>query len=330
MPPAPGVPLLLIHGEERFLVDRAAREWRARARSAEMDVEVFDAPARLLELRRSVSEVPLIDPERSILVRDPPQLAGPARRGAGSAEELAEILAERAPTTSLCLVAHAKVAPQNPVLAALRALRGSITYCPALRPREVRAWVDEEISRRGLRLGPGSVESLLEVAGADLGALSSELDKLAALSGGGPLTGADVRQAVAGDEPIGMWSVIEQLLGRRPAEGAVALDRLLAEGRSSQYLLAILAGQVRDLMLAQAHLHLRGSAAGLAAELRMPDWRAERLVRQARLVPPAVVAGWLRALHEADRRVKAGEIGDVDALRLVGMRAAAQVGAARS
>ncbi|HXO15663.1 MAG TPA: hypothetical protein VN835_04925, partial [Steroidobacteraceae bacterium] len=165
--------------------------------------------------------------------------------------------------------------------------------------------------------------------GSDLGALTRELDKLAALAGGGALSIADVRAAVAGDEPAEMWSVLEQLLGPTPGRGPATLDRLLADGRSSQHLLAILAGQVRDLMLAQSHLHVRGSPAGLAAELHIPEWRADRLARQARVVQPQVVAAWLRALHDADRRVKAGEIGDVDALRLIGLRAARQVSATR-
>ncbi len=329
VPDAPRAPLQLIHGDERFLVDRAASAWRRGVGARELDVEVFDAPQRLLELRRSASEVPLLDPERAILVRDPPQLTTTARRGADPPEALASILRERPPSTAICLVAHVRVAATNPVLAALRELRGAIVYCPAPRGRELRTWIETELRTRGLRLGTGSVELLQQVVGGDLGALSSELDKLGALAQGGPLQLADVRRAVAGDEPLEVWGVLEQLLGPTPARGAATLDRLLAEGRSSQHLLSILAGQVRDLMLAQAHLRLRGSAAGLAAELHAPEWRAERLARQARVVAPAVVAAWLQQLHDADRRVKAGEIGDVDALRIVALGAAETVSRSR-
>ena len=106
---------------------------------------------------------------------------------------------------------------------------------------------------------------------------------------------------IAFAEPPEMWNVLEQLLSGNPGRGPATLDQLLAEGRSSQYLLAILAGQVRDLILAQAYIHVRGSVAGLASELRMPEWRAERLARQARLVSPPIIATWLRALHDVDR-----------------------------
>jgi DNA polymerase III subunit delta len=317
--------LLLIHGDERHLVDRAAHDWRQQVKSKELDVEVFDAPARLDDLRRSASEVPLLDPERSILVRDPPQLNGNARRGADPPEALASLLAERAASTSICLVAHARVSPQNPVLVMVKKLGGKIAYHQSPRGREIRTWVDKAAQERGLRLGAGSVEHILLVVGTDLGAIASELDKLVALADGKPLPLSAVQSAVAGDEPIEMWGFLEQLLGPHPGKAAATVDHLLAEGRSSQHLLAILAGQARDLLLAQSALQMRGGAAGLAAELRIPEWRAERLARQAQAVTPAVVAGWLRSLHDIDRGLKAGEVSDSEGLRLLALRAAAQI-----
>ena len=323
--------LLLAHGEERFLVDTAVRAWRqrVRARSAQLDIEVFDAPARLEGFRQSIAEVPLLDPERSVLLHDPPQLAATARRGSDSAEALAVALADQAPTTSLCIVSHGRVAAQNPVLAAVRQRRGSISYFPPPRGRELRVWLDRVVAERGLRLGRGSTEQILHAAGGDLGALSAELDKLQAYAAGQPLTAEQVARAVAGDEPPELYGVLEHLLGENPASGAATLEELLADGRSSQHLLSIIAGQLRDVILAQAYMRVRGNAIGLAAELHIPDWRAERLARQARAVPPPIAAAWLRQLHEADRRIKNGEIGDHDALRIFGLEAAANVVGAR-
>jgi DNA polymerase III delta subunit len=182
---------------------------------------------------------------------------------------------------------------------------------------------------RDVRLPPGSVEHLLRTAGADLGAISGELDKLAALAAGRPLTREDVERLVAGDEPMELWGVLEQLMGPSPGRGAATLAALLDEGRSSQYLLGILAGQARDLLLAQAVMQTRRGSASIASELRIPEWRAERLMRQARNVSPTLVAGWIRALHEADRRAKAGEIGDAEALRIFAIHAAQAVSSTR-
>ncbi len=322
--------LTLIHGEERFLVDRSVREWRESARPAQLGVEVFDSPGRLDELRLAVAEIPLFDPERAVLVRDPPQLTGSSKRGgADPPERLVSILAERAPTTVLCLVAHAKVPDRNEVLAAVKQRGGAVIYHPAIRGRELRAWVEREVAARKLRLGPGSVDHLIRVAGPDLGSIASELDKLVEFAGGRALSVTDLRAAVAGDESAGLYETLNDLLGATPAKGAESIDRLLSEGRAGQYLLAILAGQIRDLVLAQAHLQTHGSTSGLAAALGTPEWRAERLGRQARAVPPALPAGWLDALHDVDRKVKIGEIAESDGLRLVVLRAAAELTSAR-
>jgi len=326
---APAARILLVHGEERFLVDQDVDRWRAPDAARELDVEVFEAPAKLDGLRRSVMEVPLFDAERTILVRDPAQLGASARRGADPPAALVALLEDVAPTTSLCIVAHARIPTQNPVPAAVRKLGGRVIYHAALKGRELRTWVDAAVRERGLKLPAGGAEHLLRTVGADLGALSSEMDKLSALAATRPLTRQDMDRLVAGDDPAELWGVLEQLLGPSPGRGAATLAALLDEGRSSQYLLGILAGQARDLLLAQALLQARRSAASLALELRIPEWRAERLARQARNVPASVVADWIRELHAADRRAKAGEITDSEALRVFALRAAQSVSAVR-
>jgi DNA polymerase-3 subunit delta len=327
---APLNQLTLIHGEDRFLVDRSVRAWRDRARPPQLDVEVFDAPGRLNEFRHAVAEMPLFDPERALLLRDPPQLTGSAKRGVvDPPERLVAILDELAPTTVLCLVAHAKVPDRNAILAAVKARKGSIVFHPAVKGRDLRTWVDREIGERGLRLGGGSVDHLIRVAGPDLGGIAAELDKLVAYAAGRPLSITEVRAAVAGDETTGLYDTLGDLLGPTPAKGAEAIDRLLSEGRAGQHLLAILAGQIRDLVLTQAYVQGHGSAAGLAAALGKPDWQADRLSRQARSVSPALAAGWLAALHDVDRKLKTGEIAENDGLRLAVLRAAAELTAER-
>ena len=165
------------------------------------------------------------------------------RGGADPPERLAAILAERAPTTLLCLVAHAKVPDRNPVLAAVKDLGGAIIPYAAKKGRELRTWVEGEIAARHLRLGSGSVEHLVRFAGPELGTIASELDKLVAFAAGRPLSLRDVRLAVAGDEESGLYDTLGDLLSPTPARGADSIDRLLSEGRAGPYLLAILAGR---------------------------------------------------------------------------------------
>ena len=178
----------------------------------------------------------------------------------------------------------------------------------------------------------GGIEHLITCGGGDLGVVDSEIDKLRAYAhGGGPVTLDVVRALVAGDEQLAVWAVVERLFSRPAAKGAVAMDSLLDAGVSSQYLLATLAGQFRELLQAQALLseHGGGGANVLIRELRLPSWKAERVARQAAAVPGRVVRGWLRELQQLDVGIKAGERNDGDGMRLFALRAARVAGGGR-
>lgn len=309
--------LLLVHGDEPVLVDRTVAQWRAAANG---DIEVIDAPAKLEPLIASLVDMPLFAAERHVLVRDLPQLSG-ARRGAAGADELVRALSMRAPTTHVCFAVRATVAPGNQVLAAVQAQGGRVVHHLALRPGERRHWLDTELRSRNLDLPPGGAELLLRSSGGDLGAIDGELDKIAAHSA--RPTMEQLQRLVAGTEQLQLYNVLDLLAGPQPAAGAALLAGLIADGRSPQYLLSILAGQLRDLLMAHAVL-LGGErgAGALATALRVPAWRAERVLRTAHAIPATLAIAWMRQLQRIDAGLKAGEVDDIGALQFWGLSAA--------
>ena len=310
--------LLLVHGEEPYLVDRTVDTWRSRATG---DVEVLDAPARLEPLIASLVDMPLFADERHVLVRDLPQLLG-ARKGTGGVAELTRALTLRAPSTHVCFAVRTNVAPANPVLAAIQAQGGQVVHHPQLRPGERRSWLETEVRSRGVRLPSGGADVLLRCSGGDLAAMSGEIEKIVAH--GPAITIDELHQLVAGSEQLQLYNVLDQLAGNQPAAGAALLSDLIAEGRSPQYLLSILAGQLRDVLLAHGVL-LRGErgAAAVAAAMRLPGWRAERVLRTAQAVPAALAISWMRQLQSIDAGLKSGEVDDVNALQRWVLAAAA-------
>jgi len=173
------------------------------------------------------------------------------------------------------------------------------------------------------------VEHVVVVSGGDLGVIALELDKLVAFSSSGPVSLNDVRKLVGGSEGVEVWNVLERLLGPEPGRGAAVVDTLLRDGRSSQYLIATLAGQFREVLQAQVVLQRSGGARHLASELRLPDWRSERLGRQASSVPALLVEGWLRDLQRLDAAIKNGDVDGSAGLRLFALGAARSLMSAR-
>ena len=309
--------LLLVHGDEHHLVDATVDAWRAAAGD---DVEVVDASTRTDQLIASLVDVPLFAAERHVLVRDLPQLTG-ARRGATGGDAVAHAVTVRSATTRVCFAVHGTVAAGNVILAAVGTAGGRVVHHARLRSFERKQWLEREVRRRELRLPAGAIDLLLRATGGELGALVSELDKVAAF--GAPPTAAQLEQLVAGTDHLDLYRVVDLLGSARPAEGAALLAGLVAEGRSTQHLLSILAGQLRDLLLVDA-LALRGQRgpAAIATGLRVPSWRAERLARTAAAIPAPLAAAWIGDLQRIDAGLKAGEVDDAAALTWWGLRAA--------
>jgi DNA polymerase III delta subunit len=324
-PPLETPALLLVHGDEPRLVDLEVERWRASRPAAEL--EVIDAPASLEPLVASLVDMPLFASERSLLVRNLTQLTG-GRKGADS-EMLVRALAMRAPSTSVCFAVRLTVPATNAVLAAIRDNGGTVIHHPVLRAGDRKQWLDAELRRRALRLPSGGADLLLRCTGGDLGALGTELDKIAAH--GAALTLDSLQALAAGTEQLQLYSVLDLLAGPQPARGAALLAELVDEGRSPQYLLSILAGQLRDLLMAHA-LVLRGQrgANALASSAGMPPWKAERVIRQAQVIPAVLAMAWLHDLHRIDAGLKAGEVEDTVALQHWGLAAAAALGSRRA
>src|SRR5258706_7161301 len=114
----------------------------------------------------------------------------------------------------------------------------------------------------------------------------NEVAKLGAYAAGRQaLSVEEVTRLVGGDEQVEVWGVLDRLLGPAPGAGAAAVDGGLGGGMSSQYLIATMGGQIRDLLEAQEVLReRRGGAAALASALGIPPWKAERLPRPSRAV----------------------------------------------
>lgn len=332
--PTPPKELLLVCGDERHLVDADAAAWWSQARSAclsDLNCEVVDSPTDVAALGRTLAEAPFLDDRRYVLLRDPPQLADRARRGVGSAEELAGAVARRAPTTSLCIVVHGPVPATHPLRRAVLAAGGEVHEHSPLRPRELRCWIAAEAERRGLSLEPPSLDHLVATTGGDLGAIASELDKLAAYAEGrGRVRREEIEALVAGSEQVQTWSILDRLFSGRPAGAISAVEALLGQGTAVPQLVAALASQIRELVVASEIASTAGGGrklvARLAGDLRLPPWRAERLARWAGQVDPRIAESWLRGLQAIDARSKLGEAIDTEALRRLVLEMVAAIG----
>jgi len=311
-PPAeaaePPGPLILVHGDAPFLVDRAVRGllagWRA-GMTNPMNDEVFRAPPGLEDLRQSLATPAFLDPRRVILVWDPPAGLAKGRRAA-DASALVAALAARDPASAVCLAVHGRVPETNPVLLHVRAA-GEVRTVSAPRGRGLDAHLGAELQARGLQLGAAARSRLRAVAAADLGQLDQELEKLSVAAGpSGQLDAATADALIADGGRSEIYQLTDALVDHPERALAHLADLERRRSAAPPLLVASLARWLRELLQLHAQL-ARGVPIARAAAGR-PPWMAERLARQVRQTDPARLAAALERLADLDWAIRSGDV----------------------
>jgi DNA polymerase III subunit delta len=211
-----GAIALLLHGEERFLVDEKARAtldaWRPELVS-DFGLETLDgaglAPARLQD---AVLQLPFLDPYRVVFARMIP---------ANRAEGLAAAVAEIPPTTRLLLTVAGRLGSTNKLAKAITGAGGVVEEMQHLKWRALTDWAAKRaVDKHGLT--PNLAAQVVRVSPPDLSIIDSELTKLAAYkASGAKLTPEVVTELVAGGREDEIFRLTDNLL---PRPGAAALE----------------------------------------------------------------------------------------------------------
>lgn len=153
----------------------------------------------------------------------------------------------------------------------------------------------------------GAAEDLAEMVAADLMRLRTEIEKLATYVGEKKLiTRADVGAMVISEKTTTVWELADLLATSKAAKALEFLDRLLRDGEEPLPMVGAMAWMYRKLIEAS---ELRGISNGwqAARALGMRPEQAETALQAARRIAKPRLLSGLRALQNADDRLKRGE-----------------------
>jgi DNA polymerase III subunit delta len=215
---------LLLHGEERFLVEEKARalvgEWRKDLVS-DFGLETLEGaglnPPRLQD---AVLQAPFLDPYRVVLVRMIPT---------NRTEGLAAAVSQIPPTTRLVLTVAGRVGASNKLVKAIIAAGGQVEEMQHLNRRALSEWASKlAIEKHGLTAATAA--QVVRVSPADLNVIDSELGKLAAYkASGAKLTPEVTAQLLAGGREDEIFRLTDNLLPH-PTAQALEIARHLTRG----------------------------------------------------------------------------------------------------
>lgn len=197
--------------------------------------------AGLADVLDEVRTLPFLVKRRVVIVDDADPFVTAHRK------EL-EALVE-GPKTAGALILVVKTWPGNTKLAKATAKSGLAVDCKTPDERELPQWlVTLARSRSRVKLHMNAAQLLVELVGAEIGLLASEVEKLAVSVGEAKeITREDVARMVGAGRVDKVWSALDAATTGKAGDALADLDRLMASGEHPVGLLAAMASSLRKV-----------------------------------------------------------------------------------
>ncbi len=312
-------PVYYLHGPEDILKDEAVQAIVERSLDPALRDFNFDQrsagqldPEAIFSL---CTTLPMMADRRVVVLRE---VEGWKRKPKTRAAFLT-YLERPSPETVVILVQSATEDGEDKDL-----VRGAFAVaCEPLPPERARRWLLRRAAALGVTLEDAAADHLLAATGNDLGSVSAELQKLASLPAGAPLTVEQVGGLVGIRHGETIYDWRDAVLDGEPGRAAAMIGRLLDQPAVTAVRLVTLLGtSLAGVGLARAH-HDKGVRGGRLQQLvfdrlrqlrlfGLPDWKAEsaRWAGWAAVWPPGRIREALRAARDADLGLKSTTISD--------------------
>ena len=320
----------LFYGEDEFSREGSLADLKREVGPPEVrDISLSELEARETtpeQVTGLCSTVPFMTPRRLVVLRGllsrferRGASAGPRdgnqAAGASSWDVLWEYAPTMPPTTDLALV-DGRLTASNRMLKKAQSVATVRTF-PLLRGDRLRAWIRGAAVKKSAEIMPDAVNELADLSGGNLRVIDGELDKLALYAAGRAIAQEDVEALVSFSGEASVFVAVDAVVEGRPDVALRSLRRLIDDGNSPAFVLAMIARQVRLLILAKDLRRQRVSASELGGRLRLSGYPLRKTLDQETMFTPEGLREAHRRLVEADLSAKTGRFDEETALELL-------------
>ena len=326
-------------GPDDFRMREAYRALLASLDDGMIETNTTTLPARGLrpqELIQHAATVPFLAQARVVVAEGLVASLGGGQAVVREWQPLLDFIPQLPPTNHLVLLEpvssreQATAVSRSALGRALRAIEGAdVREFPELRSygrdgNEVAGWLRERARERAVEIEPQAVEELVDLVGANLWALSSEVEKLGRYASGRAVTVDDVRLLTPQAREESIFGVVDAVMEGRAAPALLLIRRMLAEGsETAQRIQAMIARQLRHIVRATELLEGRADQAAVGEATGVKNrYALGKLMRQARSTSRHAAEAALREVETSDHSVKTGRVNEVLALDLLVTRLA--------
>jgi DNA polymerase-3 subunit delta len=324
----------LLHGKDAVRVHAALDAIRA---SLPNDDKMLESNTTSLdgreltpdELLAHATAVPFLSPSRLVIVRGLLRALGEVKRGRAKKKSAADDplepwwraaaqLADPAamPETTTLVFVEGELAKNNAAFTIFAPIAQTVEFAQ-LSKDAAEDWLRKTASKDKVKLDADVAKLLVELVGADLWALTNELDKLAAYAGGDTIDEKTVRALVAAGHDTKFWEVADAVVAGNERKALTTLGRLLTDGIAPQVIMSMIARQYRQMLIVKEMRERRVSRDETARAAGVPPWKVDDIGALAsRYSWPRMREAYGKLL-DADLSVKRGLQDDESALQLL-------------
>jgi DNA polymerase III subunit delta len=275
-----------------FLVEEALARLRSEKGVDALAETTLDPTASGAELLAAVGTASLLGGRRLVIVTDAQDLKKE------QVEALERYLASPSPDTTLVLTASGRTKLDATVKRA-----GTVLSLDPPKGRALVTWLKRRAAERKIKLDDRGGWALVDAVGTDLRSLDNSLAQLVSAHGEGASVGAkEVRRSFPRLAEERTFALTDAVGERRLPAAMTSLRRLLEQGDEPLALFGVLNGHLRRLLRAR---QVAGDGARAVGEtLGMPEWRAERMLKQALSYREEELVAAMSVMAEADIDMK--------------------------
>lgn len=294
--------ILLLHGEDRFLIEQKAgttlEAWRSELLSDFGFDHLEGQGLNAARLQDSVLQAPFLDPYRVVAVT-----MVPATRAEGLAPAVSDVPA----TTRLLITIAGRLSGGNRLAKTVTSAGGIVEEMVHLKGRALNDWAAGRARDHGL--APAIAAQVVRVTPPDLSVIDSELKKLAAYqASGSKLTGQVVTELLAGGREDEIFKLTDNLLPH-PTAQALNIARGLSRGGMQPTSVAYrMARHVALVLEVRARQDRGESLSDVKSQMTEHPFVVQKAYETARDADPDRLEAALRAIRDYEWEVKSGQI----------------------
>ena len=323
------MPIHVLYGDE-FLTSEALEQLRTQVGTEELlqanSHKVYGENITLVEMRAITDAAPFLAQHRLLVVEgllgsfDGRTVKQRARDKSGHRfdgwKDLEEYL-ESLPLSTILVFLEGPLKDKNPLLMRIAPF-AQVQSFALPRREELARWTRHRCETKGAKITPGALRLLDQHIGGNLRSLDSELEKLALYAAERPIEEQDVRALVPQVREASIFVAVDAILDGRSSVALGSMHRLREGGANLSYIMAMVARQLRLVVLAKDMLERQVATAeiGLKLEIRAA-FALRKTLDQARKFPWIRLVILYRRLLETELAMKKGRFEEDLALDLL-------------